>query len=233
MTSDVRISVLVVDDQAIVREGIRALLAEVPDMIVVGEAADGAEAVRKARLLQPDVVLMDLAMPGTDGIEATRQIRAEADTPQRAGSPGPRVLVLTSFAGDDKVFPALKAGALGYLLKDSGSAELVQALRQVSRNESWLHPMIARKVLREMRQLSVHPSTVEPLTARELEVLRLVAHGLEDTEVAVQLVISEVTVRSHVSNILGKLHLANRVQATLFALNQGLVSLGDAPKLDR
>ena len=105
MTSDVRISVLVVDDQAIVREGIRALLAEVPDMIVVGEAADGAEAVRKARQLQPDVVLMDLAMPGTDGIEATRQIRAEADTPQRAGSPGPRVLVLTSFAGDDKVFP--------------------------------------------------------------------------------------------------------------------------------
>lgn len=229
MAAETAIRVLIVDDQALVREGIRALLAEVDGIEVVGEAADGAEAVRKARSLRPDVVLMDIVMPGMDGIEATRQITAGAEPARPADTP--RVLVLTSFAGDDKVFPALKAGALGYLLKDTRSWDLIQAIRQVYRHESWLAPIIARKVLQEMRQVT-GPAHAEALTPRELAVLRLVARGFDDTEIAQQLVISEVTVRSHVSNILGKLHLANRVQATLFALNQGIVSLanpGSAP----
>jgi NarL family two-component system response regulator LiaR len=170
---------------------------------------------------------MDLVMPGMDGIEATREInQLEVKDDEGAGQ-RPRVLVLTSFAGDEKVFPALKAGAMGYLLKDSRSVELVDAIRQVYRNESWLHPMIAHKVLREMRHKSEQTDGPEQLTPRETEVLRLVAQGLGNTEIAEKLFISEVTVRSHVSNIMAKLQLANRVQATLFAINQGLVSLSD------
>ena len=210
------IRVLVVDDQSIVRKGIRALLAEVDDILVVGEANDGEEAVAQARSLEPDVVLMDLVMPGMDGIEATRRIVRQQDA---------RVLVLTSFVGDDQVFPAIKAGALGYLLKDSEPADLLEAIQQVHRGEPSLHPTIARKVLQEMREPSDRPPTPEPLTDRELEVLRLVAEGLSNREVAERLVVTEATVRSHVSNILGKLHLANRVQATLYALRQGLTSL--------
>lgn len=222
MSENETIRVLVVDDQTLVREGIRALLTEVAGIEVVGEAADGAEAIRQARALKPDVILMDIVMPGMDGIQATRCITAAGDSTEAGATP--RVLVLTSFAGDEQVFPALKAGALGYLLKDTRSWDLIQAIRQVYRNESWLAPTIARKVLLEMRQVS-GPYHAEALTPRELEVLRLVARGFDDTEIAKHLVISEVTVRSHVSNILGKLHLANRVQATLFALNQGIVSL--------
>jgi NarL family two-component system response regulator LiaR len=210
------IRVLVVDDQAIIRKGIRALLAEVGDILVVGEANNGEEAVARAQSLEPDVVLMDLVMPGMDGIEATRRIVRQQDA---------RVLVLTSFVGDDKVFPAIKAGALGYLLKDSEPSDLLDAIQQVHRGEPSLHPTIARKVLQEMREPSDRPPTPEPLTDRELEVLRLVAEGLSNREVAERLVVTEATVRSHVSNILGKLHLANRVQATLYALRQGLTSL--------
>jgi NarL family two-component system response regulator LiaR len=210
------IRVLVVDDQAIVRKGICALLAEVDDIEVIGEAGNGEEAVAQAAALKPDVVLMDLVMPGVDGIEATCHITREL---------GLKVLVLTSFVGDDQVFPAIKAGALGYLLKDSMPADLLQAIRQVQRGEPSLHPTIARKVLYEMQQPTSHPPTPDPLTERELEVLRLVAQGISNREVAEALVVTEATVRSHVSNILSKLHLANRVQATLYALQEGLTRL--------
>ncbi|HSJ55154.1 MAG TPA: response regulator transcription factor [Anaerolineae bacterium] len=214
------IRVLVVDDHALVRKGIRALLAEIADVEVVGEAGDGAEAIAQARALHPDVVLMDLVMPRLDGIEATRQLCA-------AGQ-GPAILVLTSFGGDDKVFPAIKAGALGYLLKDSDPAELLKAIRQVHRGEPSLAPGVARKVLLEMRDPGQRPPTSDPLTDREMEVLRLVATGLSNQEIAGRLVVTEATVRSHVSNVLAKLHLANRVQATLYALQEGLVSLDES-----
>jgi NarL family two-component system response regulator LiaR len=212
------IRVLIVDDQTIVRKGIRALLAEVEQIEVVGEAGDGQEAVSQARALQPDVILMDLVMPRVDGIEATRQI---------ARDQAARILVLTSFAGDDKVFPAIKAGALGYLLKDSEPEDLLRGIEQVHRGEPSLHPTIARKVLQEMQRPSEHPPTQDPLTDRELEVLRLVATGLTNREIAGRLMVTEATVRSHVSNVLGKLHLANRVQATLYALQEGLTALDD------
>lgn len=212
------IRLLIVDDQAIVRKGICALLAEVEDIEVVGEASDGEEAVALARTLKPDLVLMDLVMPGMDGIEATRRI---------TGEQGTHVLVLTSFSGDDEVFPAIKAGALGYLLKDSEPADLLRAIQQVHRGEVSLHPVVARKVLQEMREPAQHASIPDPLTGRELEVLRLVAQGLSNRQVAERLTVTEATVRSHVSNVLSKLHLANRVQATLYALHEGLTSLDD------
>jgi NarL family two-component system response regulator LiaR len=212
------IRVLIVDDHAIVRKGIRALLAEVGYIQVAGEASNGQDAVTLAGDLNPDVILMDLVMPGIDGIEAIRQI-----TNQQTQA---RILVLTSFASDDKVFPAIKAGALGYLLKDSEPADLLQAIQQVHRGEPSLQPIIANMVLQEMQRPSKRPPTPDPLTDRELEVLRLVAQGLGNQEIAEQLVITEATVRSHVSNILSKLHLANRVQATLYALQEGLTSLG-------
>ena len=212
------IRVLVVDDQAIVRKGICALLAEIDDIEVIGEAADGEAAIAQAAALEPDVVLMDLVMPNMDGIEATFHITHELKR---------RVLALTSFVGDDKVFPAIKAGALGYLLKDSMPSDLLQAIRQVHQGDPALHPTIARKVLYEMQQPSPHPPTPDPLSERELAVLQLVAQGRTNREVAAQLSVTEATVRSHVSNILSKLHLANRVQATLYALHEGLVPLED------
>lgn len=214
------IRVLVTDDHVVVRKGTQALLATEPEIEVVGEAKDGQEAVAKAASLRPDVVLMDLEMPVMDGIEAIACITAS--------QPDVRILVLTSFATDDKVFPAIKAGALGYLLKDSSPEDLVRAIRQVHRGESSLHPAIARKLLQEMARPSRHPPTDDPLTAREVEVLRLVAQGLSNQEIAQVLVISEATVRTHVSNILSKLHLASRTQAALYALKEGLASLDDA-----
>lgn len=210
------IQVLIVDDQAIVRKGIHALLAEVEDIEVLGEASDGQEAVTQTKLLHPDVILMDLVMPGMDGIEATRRITQDSDA---------RVLVLTSFVGDDKVFPAIKSGALGYLIKDSEPDELLQAIRQVYHGEPSLHPTIALKMLQEIQQPPKSPPPLDPLSNRELEVLRLVAKGMGNKEIAEHLIITEATVRSHVSNILSKLHLANRVQATLYALQEGLTSL--------
>ena len=211
------IRVLIVDDQAIVRKGIRALLAEVNYVEVVGEASDGQEAVTQAEGLNPDVILMDLVMPGMDGIEAIGQITSRQEEA--------RILVLTGFSTDDKVFPAIKAGALGYLLKDSEPDDLLQAIRRVHRGEPSLHPTIARKVLQEMQRPSKRPPTPDPLTDRELQVLRLVAKGLSNRQIAERLVVTEATVRSHVSNTLSKLHLANRVQATLYALQEGLTSL--------
>jgi len=196
------IRVLITDDHAIVRKGLTALLATERDMKVVGEAQDGQEAVEKAGSLKPDVVLMDLVMPRMDGIEATRKI-TEAH-------PEFKVLVLTSFAADDKVFPAVKAGALGYLLKDSSPEELVEAIHRVHRGEPSLEPDIARKVLQELSHPGKEKPTTDPLTVRELEVLRHISQGLSNKEIASKIFISEWTVRTHVSNILSKLHLASR-----------------------
>jgi len=215
------IRVVIADDHAIVRTGIRALLATEPDIAVVGEASDGDEAVVAAERLRPDVILMDLVMPESDGIAAIRQITAT--------HPDVRILVLTSFAGDHQVFPAIKAGALGYLLKDTGPEDLVRAIRQVYRGESSLHPQIARKVLRELARPAERPPTPEPLTAREVAVLRLVARGLSNGQIGEQLTISEPTVRTHMSNILSKLHLATRIQVALYALREGIASLDDDP----
>jgi len=214
------IHILVVDDQGIVRKGVRALLAEVEGMEVVGEASNGIEAVERAEAIRPDVILMDLVMPEMDGIEAIRRIVARL--------PQTRILALTSFTADDKVFPAINAGALGYLLKDSEPDDLITAIRQVYRGEPYLHPSIARKVMEELNHPVKHPATPDPLTQRELEVLHLVAQGLSNQEIAERLVIGEATVRTHIGNILSKLHLVNRVQATLYALREGLSSLNEA-----
>lgn len=214
------IRVLVTDDHSIVRKGIRATLELVPDMELVGEAANGREAVEMARNLKPDVVLMDLVMPELDGIEATKKIKSQL--------PEIGILVLTTFAGEDKVFPAIKAGASGYQLKDSDPETLISAIRQVFRGEPALHPIIARKVLQELTHPTAQPATPDPLTPREVEVLKLIAKGQENPEIASQLVISEATVRTHVSNIMGKLHLASRTQVALYALREGLASLDDA-----
>lgn len=216
------IRVLIVDDQAIVRKGIRALLAEVATIAVVGEASNGQEAVAQAQALDPDVTVMDLAMQVMDGIEAIRQITA-----RQAGA---RILVLTSFTGDDKVFPAIKAGALGYLLKDSEPADLIRAIEQVSRGEPSLHPSIAIQVLQELRRPTQQTRPPNALTAREVDVLRLVATGLSNREIAAQLTTTEATIKTHMSSILSKLHLANRVQATLYALQEGVNSLQDTPE---
>ena len=215
------IRVLIADDHGIVRKGLTMLLTTERDMKVVGEAQDGQEAVEKAGSLKPDVVLMDLVMPRMDGIEATRKI-TEAH-------PEVKVLVLTSFAADDKVFPAVKAGALGYLLKASSPEELVEAIRRVHRGEPSLEPDIARKVLQELSHPSTEKPTSDPLTERELEVLRLISQGLSNKEIASKIFIVEWTVRTHVSNILSKLHLASRTQAALYALRSGLASIDDVP----
>jgi NarL family two-component system response regulator LiaR len=211
------IRVLIAEDHAIVRKGIRALLANEPNIEVVGEARDGEEACAQAQSAQPDVILMDLMMPRMDGLEATRRIVNHL--------PGARILVLTSFAGDDQVFPAIKAGAHGYLLKDSRPDDLVKAIHQVHRGESSLHPSIARRLLRELSTPSEQGSERDELTEREVEVLRLVAQGQSNKEISGILTISEATVRTHVSNILAKLNLCSRTQAALYALREGLAPL--------
>ena len=188
------IRVLIVDDHAIVRKGIRALLSESGGFEVVAEVADGKDAVHKAQETQPDVILMDLLMPGMDGIEATRQITSR--------QPEARILVLTSFAADNKLFPAIKAGAVGYLLKDSSPDDLVRAIRQVHRGEPALHPIIARKLLQEVKQSSEQEVPPEALTEREMTVLQLIAQGLSNQGIADELVVTESTVRAHVSRIL-------------------------------
>ena len=214
------ISVLIADDHAIVRKGISALLATEPGITVVGEAQDGRQAIAEANRLCPDVILMDLVMPVLDGTAAIRHITAQR--------PEIRILVLTSYATDERIFTAIKAGALGYLLKDSGPQELVEAIRQVHRGEPSLHPLVARKLLQELSQPSQEPAPPPSLTEREVEVLRLVAQGQSNREIAQELTIREATVRTHVSNILNKLHLASRTQAALYALREGLASLDDA-----
>ena len=211
--TDAPIRVLIADDHAIVRLGLRALIATEPGMEVVGEAVDGLDVVRKARSLRPDVIVLDLVMPHKDGIQATAEITRE--------DPGARILVLTSFAEEDKLVPAFKAGAVGYLLKDSAPQDLLQAIRDVAQGASTLHPQIAHHLIRALRQPAERPAAM-PLTAREREVLRLVAQGLCNDAIAERLHVGERTVRSHISNILAKLHLANRTQLALYALRTGL-----------
>jgi len=218
------IRVFIAEDHAIVRKGVRSLLSLEADIEVVGEAANGREAIKGASELNPDVILMDLVMPELDGIQAIQQIKAN--------HPDAKVLVLTSFATDDKIFPAIKAGALGYLIKDSDPAELITAIRQVNAGECSLHPIIARKVLQELKLSPKQAPTTQPLTEREVGILRMVAQGKSNRQIADELVISLGTVRAHLSNILGKLHLASRTQATLYALREGLASLEDADLAD-
>lgn len=213
------IRILICDDHAVVREGLRALISTEPDMIIAGEAVNGENAVAAFRELRPDVTLLDMVMPRMDGLEALKIIVSEF--------PGARVLVLTSFSDDEMVFPAIKAGALGYLLKDSTPEELVRAIRTVNRGEASLHPSIARRLIQELSRPATLPPTQEPLTEREMEVLRLVAKGYSNEEIGDSLVVSERTARGHVSSILSKLHLANRTQAALYALREGFADLED------
>jgi NarL family two-component system response regulator LiaR len=216
-SSRTTIRILIVDDHAVVREGLCSFIALEPDMEVVGEAADGIAAVEQAQALEPDVILLDMVMPRQDGLETLRQLKEE-------GSPA-HVIVLTSFTQHDQIFPAIKSGAMGYQLKDSSPKQLVQAIRDVYHGQTSLHPTIARRVVEELNRESDLPPTEDPLTKREVEVLKLVAQGLTNQEIAEKLVIRESTVASHISNILEKLHLANRTQAALYALREGLASL--------
>lgn len=215
------IRVVIVDDHAIVRKGLRALIAECDGLEVIGEAANGLEAIREVEQEKPDIVLMDLMMPEKDGIKAIEHITKE--------QPDVRILVITSYSGDDLVFPAIKAGAHGYMLKDSGSEQLEKAIFQVHRGEPSLHPEIARMLMEEVRPEIPEKASPDPLTAREMEVLSMLARGMSTREIAHELVITEDTVRTHISRILDKLHLANRVQATLYALREGMVDLDEQP----
>ena len=211
--SEETIRILIVDDHAVVRRGLSAILETEPDLEVVGEAENGNQAVWKTRSLQPDVILMDLVMQEKDGIEAIKEIKKD--------DAKANILVITSFAEDEKVFPAIKAGALGYLLKDSSPDDLIQA-------KASLHPTIARKLIMEIKEdgPKTRPSE-QVLTTREVEVLTLIARGMSNQQIANQLTVGETTVRFHVSNILSKLHLANRTQAVLYALKEGIAKLED------
>lgn len=211
------IRVFLADDHAVVREGLVALIETETDMEVVGTGENGEEAVRRVLHIQPDVTLLDLHMPRKTGLEAITEIKEAL--------PDARILVLTSFGDDEHVFSAIKSGALGYLLKDTPPHELIRAIRNVYEGKSALHPDIALKVIRELNKPADLPPTEDPLTEREVEVLKHVARGLSNDEIADTLVVSERTVRTHVSNILGKLHLANRTQAALYALREGISTL--------
>jgi DNA-binding NarL/FixJ family response regulator len=213
---------LIADDQAMVREGFAAVLAAQPGLLVVGQAADGAAAVDQARRLRPDIVLMDVRMPVMDGLQATRQILAAAD-PVR-----PRVLVLTTFDLDEYVYAALRAGASGFLLKDATAAELVHAVRVVAAGDALLAPSVTRRLIADFARQphSGPPPSLSALTPRETEVLRLIAHGLSNTEISDTLVIAEQTTKTHVGRILGKLDLRDRAQAVVLAYETGLVTPG-------
>ena len=211
------IRVLIADDHQLVRQGLAALLSVKPGFEVLGQAQNGAEAVKMAANLKPDIILMDLLMPKMNGIEATREIKQE--------NPEARILIITSFAEDENVYQAIKAGALGYLLKDSSPQELMLAIDDVYHGRMSLHPNIALKLIEELNRPTDEKATDEPLTEREVEVLKLVAKGHSNQEIAENLVVSERTVGAHVSNILSKLHLANRTQAALYALRKGFTDL--------
>ncbi len=209
------ITILIVDDHEVVRNGIRAYLETLPELQVVGEAASGEEAVKLVRDLIPDVVLMDLIMPGMDGIETTREVKKI--------SPRTQVVVLTSYHEDEHIFPALKAGAISYVLKDMKMEKLAETIQRAVHNEVTLHPLVAARVLRNLRGENADESFYADLTERELDVLKLIANGLSNSQIADQLVISENTVKGHVSNILSKLHLADRTQVAVYAWQKGIV----------
>jgi NarL family two-component system response regulator LiaR len=210
------ITVFIVDDHAVVRRGIRALLEAEDDFLVVGEAGSGGEAVLLAADLAPDVVLMDLVMPGIDGVEATRLLK------QR--SPRSQVIVLTSYHEDEHIFPAIRAGALSYLLKGVGLDELTEAARKAARGEAVLHPQVAARLVQELQGASQEMALLfKTLSEREREVLRLIAEGCSNAQIAERLIISERTVKSHVTNILSKLQVADRTQAAIFAWRQGMM----------
>jgi len=214
------IKILIADDHAIVRKGLHALISTEEGMQLVAEAKDGMEAVSKVHALKPDVILLDMLMPRLDGVGAIAEIKKDW--------PEAKILVLTSFVDDEKVFAAIKAGALGYLLKDSSPEELLNGIRSTYRGEVYLHPTIASKLIRELKQpASDKPKTESPLTEREVEILQFVSKGLSNDDIAEKLVVSERTVRTHISNILAKLQLANRTQATLYALREGLAKLDE------
>ncbi len=211
-----QISVMIVDDHEVVRKGIRAYLESTSEFKVVGEASSGQEAIRRVVDLVPDVVLMDLIMPGMDGIQATRQIKKI--------SPRSQIVVLTSFHEDSHIFPALRAGAISYILKDVKMEDLADALHRAARREVTFHPLVAERLLRSVR----HEDAAEDLlyaelTERELEILKLIANAQSNSQIAEQLVISEYTVKGHVSNILSKLHLEDRTQAAVYAWQKGLM----------
>ena len=220
------IRVLIVDDQAMVRQGFGALLAAQPDLLVVGDAANGAEAVAATRRLDPDVVLMDIRMPVLDGLAATRQLIGDRPDPPR-----PRVLILTTFDLDDYVYEALRAGASGFLLKDAPAADLVHAVRVVAAGDALLAPAVTRRLIAEFAARPgrdrPRPTSLAGLTPRETEVLRLIARGRSNTEIAAELVVAEQTVKTHVGRILGKLGLRDRAQAVVVAYESGLVAAGE------
>lgn len=215
-----RIRILIVDDQTMFRHGMRVLLMSQPDFDVVGEAADGEEALRKAAALRPQVVLMDLRMPHLDGAAATRRLHAT--------QPESRVIVLTTFEEDAAVFDSLRAGAIGYLLKDAASEQLYEAIRAAARGESFLQPSVAAKLVAEFARISQQApnwaqALPEPLSPRELEILRLLANGATNKEIAAQLVLAEGTVKNHVTNILMKLGVTDRTAAAMKAHELGLI----------
>ena len=210
------ITILLVDDHSVVRLGLKAYFATLPDLHVVGEAGSGQEAVKLVEQHAPDVVLMDLIMPGMDGVETTRQVKK--------ASPRTQVIVLTSYHDDEHIFPAIRAGALSYLLKDMDPDDLADAVRRAHSGEAVIHPRVAARLVKEIsgiRQEAVNP--FNELTDREMDVLRQIADGKNNREIAETLVISEKTVKSHITNILSKLHLADRTQAAVYAWREGIV----------
>ena len=213
---DKPIKILIADDHPLIRQGLQVVIEAQPDLKLVGEADNGEQAVLRVMALQPDIVIMDLQMPVKDGLAATREISQSV--------PQAQVLILTSFPDDENVYAAIKAGAVGFLLKDSSAEYLLDAIRIVYRGESVLHPAIARKLMREIKEPSRLPPTTEPLTSREVDVLACMAQGMSNRQIANKLSVSVRTVSSHVRSILDKLHLANRTQAALYAVEQGITS---------
>ena len=211
-----QIMVLLVDDHQVVRQGVRAFLDVQPDMLVVGEAESGKTAVKMASEFAPDVILMDLLMPGMDGVEATRRIKHI--------SPRTQIIILTSYHDDEHIFPAIRAGARSYVLKNIGPAELSEVVRKAAVGEAVLNSQVAARLVQEFRGPGQEaPNPFVELSDREMEVLRLIAEGQRNADIANELVISEKTVKNHVSNILSKLHLADRTQAAVYAWREGIV----------
>lgn len=214
------ITIIIADDHEVVRKGLRSYLDTLKEFKVVAEASSGEETIEMVKEHVPDLLLLDLIMPGMDGVETTRKVKTI--------SPRTQVVVLTSYHEDEHVFPALKAGAISYILKDIRMEKLVEALNRAAQGEATLHPRVAARVLQNMRGNSDNLQVISDLTERELDVLRLIANGLSNNQIAEQLVISENTVKGHVSNILSKLHLADRTQVAVFAWQKGIVRPGQS-----